>query len=45
MFHWRSADDSGVGAEEVPVAAVGAVVVLSASSRGVRVVANFDSWR
>ena len=45
MSHWSSADDSDVGTEEEPVAAVGVGVVLGASSRGVRVVVSFDSWR
>ena len=45
VFHWGSADDSVVGAEEGLVAVVVACIGLGASSRGVRVVASFDSWR
>ena len=43
VFHWGSADDSVVGAEEELVAVVVTCMGLGASSRGVRVVASFDS--
>ena len=43
VFHWGAASGSFVGAEEELVAVVVACIGLGASSRGVRVVASFDS--
>ena len=43
VFHWGAADDAVVGVEEELVAVVVACIGLGAFSRGVRVVASFDS--